>query len=90
MNSLDRVVFPRRIRRGLIEAEKTYETNAEAVIFPRRIRRGLIEASHAGSARGSQVLFPRRIRRGLIEATSICASTMAVKGISAANSPRPH
>src|SRR5437764_939987 len=37
-------VFPRRIRRGLIEAGESGEDGQCPKVFPRRIRRGLIEA----------------------------------------------
>ena len=62
--------FPRRNRRGLIEASLYHALiEANQMGFPRRNRRGLIEApptSASGSC--SPVRFPRRNRRGLIEA----------------------
>ncbi len=61
-------LFPRRIRRGLIEAMASARNRASSAAFPRRIRRGLIEARRASSRRGGLARFPRRIRRGLIEA----------------------
>jgi len=41
--------FPRRIRRGLIEARLVHALGGLLAEFPRRIRRGLIEASVPGA-----------------------------------------
>ena len=62
--------FPRRTRRGLIEATSSSgEGSARSRRFPRRTRRGLIEATvGAPAVDGSGYTFPRRTRRGLIEA----------------------
>ena len=40
------ILFPRRSRRGLIEARSRIETTNVAPTFPRRSRRGLIEANY--------------------------------------------
>ena len=62
--------FPRRNRRGLIEARPRRRRGAGSWGgFPRRNRRGLIEAPAAGRASPRPARrFPRRNRRGLIEA----------------------
>src|SRR5947199_408416 len=60
--------FPRRERRGLIEADLLSKYLGDHGLFPRRERRGLIEASHACCGLLMPREFPRRERRGLIEA----------------------
>ena len=83
-------VFPRRMRRGLIEARRTIRPLAASEAFPRRMRRGLIEAARSRRRFTPTRSFPRRMRRGLIEAK--CRASMARREIrvSAANAPRPH
>ena len=66
------VVFPRVIKRGLIEATawplaKRWRTR----LFPRVIKRGLIEALLAMLVPKRGRSFPRVIKRGLIEAGGV-------------------
>src|SRR5690554_6058075 len=64
------LAFPRRMRRGLIEARSTISSSAAPRPFPRRMRRGLIEAGAGEKELAVIDQFPRRMRRGLIEARS--------------------
>ena len=60
--------FPRRQRRGPIEARTDSRGPSRRTRFPRRQRRGPIEAISRPGRRSSSTPFPRRQRRGPIEA----------------------
>ena len=81
--------YPRRIRRGLIEAASD-STDADASLaYPRRIRRGLIEAYEV-SVKGERWMHIRDefVAASLKQVTDIQAVPPGV--ISATNSSRPH
>ena len=84
------MVFPRRSRRGLIEARMSSGHIPSALVFPRRSRRGLIEAfMDFSAAHHSAHGF-----RGEVAAASLKRAIDEVGGeetaVSAAKSPRPH
>ena len=58
--------FPRRYRRGLIEADGALVQHILHVRFPRRYRRGLIEARHTVGRLAARIGF-----RGDIAAASL-------------------
>jgi len=83
-------IFPRRFRRGLIEATPRWLACLRSMPFPRRFRRGLIEAYREFDRARANLRFPRRFRRGLIEALPASSTFTPRVNISAAIPPRPH
>ena len=86
-----RVLYPRRMRLGLIEAIQSLpEAMTAAERYPRRMRLGLIEAAARCHRYAPGPAYPRRMRLGLIEASRVCVGFCMIINVSEAHAPRPH